>query len=202
MEFTSTRNNSLSVSSAQAILQGLSEEGGLFVPRQFPQVDLAEACRLDYCRLARLVLEGFLSDYDPAFLGQAAEQVYGANFGGKAGQLSKVIVQPSLFDLHHGTLAFDHHGIDRCVCFRKANISQIRLVRFDGAELIGQMLDLQSVRTLRRADLETSVHPRGDSIQIDRIAVEQHNGSTRNGRVGSIDKSAPNRSFGGSRCTG
>ena len=112
MEFTSTRNNSLSVSSAQAILQGLSEEGGLFVPRQFPQVDLAEACRLDYCRLARLVLEGFLSDYDPAFLGQAAEQVYGANFGGKAGQLSKVTEDVYSLELWHGpTCAFKDYAL-------------------------------------------------------------------------------------------
>ncbi len=112
MEFTSTRNNSLSVSSAQAILQGLSEDGGLFVPRQFPQVDLAQACQLDYCRLARLVLEGFLSDYDPAFLGQAAEQVYGANFGGKAGQLNRVTDDLYSLELWHGpTCAFKDYAL-------------------------------------------------------------------------------------------
>ena len=36
MKFTSTRNTALSVPSAQAIVQGISEEGGLFVPRKLP----------------------------------------------------------------------------------------------------------------------------------------------------------------------
>ena len=40
MEFTSTRNNALRVSAAQAIVQGLSEEGGLFVPTSFPKLDV------------------------------------------------------------------------------------------------------------------------------------------------------------------
>ena len=42
MQYHSTRDNSISVSSAQAIKQGLSVEGGLFVPESFPRVDLNE----------------------------------------------------------------------------------------------------------------------------------------------------------------
>ena len=48
MEFTSTRNNALRVSAAQAIVQGLSEEGGLFVPTSFPKLDVSEVLDLDY----------------------------------------------------------------------------------------------------------------------------------------------------------
>ena len=40
MEFFSTRNVNEKVSAAQAIAQGLSQEGGLFVPASFPKVDL------------------------------------------------------------------------------------------------------------------------------------------------------------------
>ena len=38
MEYTSTRNNALRVSASHAIANGISEEGGLFVPTQIPQV--------------------------------------------------------------------------------------------------------------------------------------------------------------------
>ena len=37
MRFTSTRANK-DIESAQAICQGLSEEGGLFVPKAFPEI--------------------------------------------------------------------------------------------------------------------------------------------------------------------
>ena len=36
MLYTSTRDNSVKVSAAHAIAQGISEEGGLFVPCEFP----------------------------------------------------------------------------------------------------------------------------------------------------------------------
>ena len=37
MLYTSTRNNEIRVTAAQAIAQGISEEGGLFVPVELPQ---------------------------------------------------------------------------------------------------------------------------------------------------------------------
>ena len=43
MQFFSTRDQNRKVTSSQAIAQGLSDEGGLFVPESFPQVDV-KAC--------------------------------------------------------------------------------------------------------------------------------------------------------------
>ena len=40
MQFFSTRDHNRVVSASQAIAQGLSDEGGLFVPQSFPQVDV------------------------------------------------------------------------------------------------------------------------------------------------------------------
>lgn len=40
MKFFSTRDHSRIVTASQAIAQGLSDEGGLFVPERFPQVDV------------------------------------------------------------------------------------------------------------------------------------------------------------------
>ena len=112
MEFTSTRNNALRVSAAQAIVQGLSEEGGLFVPTSFPKLDVSEVLDLDYCALAARVLGGFLTDYDPAFLSAAARQVYGEAFGGKAGQVAPVADGLYALELWHGpTCAFKDYAL-------------------------------------------------------------------------------------------
>jgi len=40
MNFFSTRDHDRIVTASQAIAQGLSDEGGLFVPERFPQVDV------------------------------------------------------------------------------------------------------------------------------------------------------------------
>lgn len=40
MLYTSTRNNKIRVTAAQAIAQGISEEGGLFVPVELPHFSM------------------------------------------------------------------------------------------------------------------------------------------------------------------
>ena len=71
MQFFSTRDQNRKVTSSQAIAQGLSDEGGLFVPASFPQVDVKALCRLDYPALAAAVVREYLTDYDPTFLTEA-----------------------------------------------------------------------------------------------------------------------------------
>ena len=55
MQFFSTRDTNRKVTSSEAIAQGLSDEGGLFVPESFPQVDVRALCQLDYPALAAAV---------------------------------------------------------------------------------------------------------------------------------------------------
>ena len=112
MEFFSTRNVNEKVSAAQAIAQGLSQEGGLFVPASFPKVDLDAACKMEYAQLASHILSGYLEDYDPNFLKQATADTYGAAFGGKAGQLEHVEGSTYALELWHGpTCAFKDYAL-------------------------------------------------------------------------------------------
>ena len=90
MQYQSTRDHALVVSSSEAILRGLTPDGGLFVPVSFPQADLEAWRSLDYPALAAAVLQLYLTDYDPAFLRTAAREAYGTAFGGKAGQTVQV----------------------------------------------------------------------------------------------------------------
>ena len=51
MKYISTRDKKIKLSSAQAIKQGLSVEGGLFVPETFPEIkkeDIVKMTKLSY----------------------------------------------------------------------------------------------------------------------------------------------------------
>ena len=112
MQFFSTRDQNRKVTSSQAIAQGLSDEGGLFVPESFPQVDVKALCGLDYPALAAAVVREYLTDYDPAFLTEATRSTYGAAFGGKAGYLAPVEGDTYALELWHGpTCAFKDYAL-------------------------------------------------------------------------------------------
>ena len=51
MQFFSTRDTNRKVTSSEAIAQGLSDEGGLFVPESFPHFGLATARRRVYNKI-------------------------------------------------------------------------------------------------------------------------------------------------------
>ncbi len=113
MQYTSTRDHTKCVSASQAILQGISPDGGLYVPTEFPQVSPEEFYGLTYPQTAEKVLRLYLTDYDPAFLKQVTEQVYSAeNFGGKAGFLAPVEENLWALELWHGpTCAFKDYAL-------------------------------------------------------------------------------------------
>ncbi len=112
MQYQSTRNPDLSISSSEAIVRGLGPDGGLFVPESFPHADLEGWKGLSYPALAEKVLEGFLTDYDAAFLRDAAEKTYGDAFGGKAGNLVRVHDGLYALELWHGpTCAFKDYAL-------------------------------------------------------------------------------------------
>ena len=74
MQFFSTRDQNRKVTSSEAIAQGLSNEGGLFVPESFPQVDVKALCELDYPAMAAAVIKEYLTDYSQDFLTEAAQR--------------------------------------------------------------------------------------------------------------------------------
>lgn len=83
MEFCSTRNRDLRVTSAQAILQGLAPDGGLFVPVELPVFSsgqLEEMTQQDYRQVALTVLSAFLTDYSEEELRGFVNEAYGSRF--------------------------------------------------------------------------------------------------------------------------
>ena len=112
MKFFSTRDHDRIVTASQAIAQGLSDEGGLFVPERFPQVDVRALCQLDYPALAAAVVSEYLTDYSKDFLAEATRTTYGEAFGGKAGYLAPVEGDTYALELWHGpTCAFKDYAL-------------------------------------------------------------------------------------------
>jgi len=79
MNYCSTRNKKVCVSAAQAIKQGLSYEGGLFVPESFPEISLSDIKFLSECKYtdrAKFVLGRFLTDFTAEELENCVTKAY------------------------------------------------------------------------------------------------------------------------------
>ena len=79
MYYKSTRDSSVNVSSAQAIAQGISVDGGLFVPSEIPSVSMDDIKKLggmDYRERAKFVFSKFLTDYTDAEIAYCVDGAY------------------------------------------------------------------------------------------------------------------------------
>ena len=66
MFYQSTRNSELKITSAEAIVQGISHDGGLFVPNEIPSMSLGEIKALgdlSYPERAEAIFKRFLTDF-------------------------------------------------------------------------------------------------------------------------------------------
>ena len=112
MLYTSTRDNSIRVSAAQAIAQGISEEGGLFVPCELPAFSIEkikEMAGMSYIDRAKTVLREFLTDFTEDELDYCVSGAYRADkFSSPAiAPTVNVCGNKNILELWHGpTCAF------------------------------------------------------------------------------------------------
>ncbi|KRL94995.1 threonine synthase [Limosilactobacillus equigenerosi] len=111
MQYRSTRGNiKNTLNSAQAVIQGLAPDGGLYVPVAFPHpdVDLAQLSNLSYQELAQVILSWFFDDFTDEQLTTIVNQAYGDQWEDDA--IAPVSAQHDgnyYLELFHGpTLAF------------------------------------------------------------------------------------------------
>ena len=80
MNYQCTRNSAEHVSAAQAIAQGISEDGGLFVPESLPQSDSSVLEGMKdgtYLDRAERILGDFLTDFTPEEIRECVKKAYG-----------------------------------------------------------------------------------------------------------------------------
>ncbi len=110
MKYTSTRS-SQNIESAQAITQGISEDGGLFVPQEFPRLSadrLERMKTMTYKDRAVEVLSMYLTDFSEAELRRCVEEAYTGTFDGEnPAPLVEIAPGMHILELWHGpTCAF------------------------------------------------------------------------------------------------
>jgi threonine synthase len=107
--YSSTRNKEKKVTASQAILKGLSEDGGLFVPDHIPALDmpLKDLAGKSYQEVAYEVMKLFLSDFTEEELKGCIEKAYDSKFDTEV--IAPIVEAEGTYylELFHGaTIAF------------------------------------------------------------------------------------------------
>ena len=111
MNYKSTRDASVSVKSAEAIVKGLSYEGGLFLPESIPTVSkdfVASLAPMSYQERAKSILSLFLTDFTEEEIDYCVKGAYNTNFASeKIAPVTSLTETEHILELWHGpTCAF------------------------------------------------------------------------------------------------
>ena len=107
--YNSTRNAEKKVTASEAILKGLADDGGLFVPEYIPKLDvtMAELKGMSYQETACAVMKQFLTDFTEEELKYCINSAYDSKFDtGVIAPLVKVEDTYHLELFHGATIAF------------------------------------------------------------------------------------------------
>jgi len=107
--YTSTRNSNNRVTASQAVLQGLSSDGGLYVPETIPVLTKSfdELSKMDYREIAYEVMKLFLTDYTEEELKDCINKAYDNKFDTAEIAPLKKVGEAFYLELFHGsTIAF------------------------------------------------------------------------------------------------
>ncbi|MEE1086344.1 MAG: threonine synthase [Schaedlerella sp.] len=107
--YKSTRNAECTVTASQAILKGLADDGGLFVPVSIPKLDVTmdELKNMNYQQTAYAVMKQFLTDFSEQELKTCINNAYDAKFDTTLiAPLAKVGDTYHLELFHGATIAF------------------------------------------------------------------------------------------------
>ncbi len=107
--YSSTRNKDEQVTASQAILKGLADDGGLFVPDQIPAlgVSIEELAQMSYQETAYEVMKLFLSDFTEEELKTCINKAYDSKFDTE--EIAPLVQADGAYylELFHGsTIAF------------------------------------------------------------------------------------------------
>ena len=111
MNYVSTRNNDVKVSSAYAIAHGISVEGGLYVPDSIPTLsknDFLKLAELDYKSKAEFILKKYLTDFTDEEIKNCVNGAYTGSFDDeKPAAIAQLGEKINILELWHGpTCAF------------------------------------------------------------------------------------------------
>ena len=133
MFYNSTRNSNVKVSSAEAITQGISAEGGLFVPESIPELSLEEIKAvgdMKYADRAAFVFSKYLTDFTEAEIHYCTDNAYSTkNFETEnISELAHLFDGTYMLELWHGpTCAFKDMALQILPYFLTTSAKKINL---------------------------------------------------------------------------
>ena len=133
MFYNSTRNSNVKVSSAEAITQGISVDGGLFVPESIPQLSLEEikaVGEMKYADRAAFVFSKYLTDFTEAEIHYCTDNAYSTkNFETESiAELAHLFDGTYMLELWHGpTCAFKDMALQILPYFLTTSAKKINL---------------------------------------------------------------------------
>lgn len=133
MFYNSTRNNSVKVTSAEAIIQGISSEGGLFVPDSIPELtadDIKKIGDMKYADRAFYIFSKYLTDFSETEIHYCTDNAYSTkNFDTEnIAELVKLFDGAYMLELWHGpTCAFKDMALQILPYFLTTSVKKTKL---------------------------------------------------------------------------
>lgn len=129
MNYKSTRNSNVTVSAATAIARGISEEGGLFVPENFPALTAADITALadkTYTERAAFILGKFLTDFTETEVDECVSAAYTeTKFGAHPAPVTTLEDGEHILELWHGpTCAFKDMALQILPHFMRVSVGK------------------------------------------------------------------------------
>jgi threonine synthase len=185
MRYISTRNKNASFSGTEAILRGLSPDGGLLVPERIPRLgpgELDALAEMSYPERAGYVMSLFLEEFTRPELTDFAREAYGpAKFdGGDAAPIRKTGEGEHFLELWHGpTSAFKDIALQMLPRLLSASLGKTG-ERRDACILVATSGDtgkaaLEGFRDVPRAKIMV-FYPRGGVSDVQRLQMTTQEG--------------------------
>lgn len=107
--YKSTRSKKAKINASEAIIKGLADDGGLYVPMEFPVLDrpIEKLMNMNYKELAFYIMKMYLTDFEEDELNECIDKAYDKKFDTPL--IAPVVekVGANFLELYHGpTLAF------------------------------------------------------------------------------------------------
>ncbi len=128
--YKSTRGDNNKVTSSNAILKGLANDGGLYVPTEFPSIDISfrDMMTMNYKEIAFYIINKFFTDFDDLTLKKCIDNAYNDKFSDNLIAPLKKVDSNYFLELYHGpTLAFKDMALSILPHLLKASCKNLNI---------------------------------------------------------------------------
>ena len=127
--YHSTRNSEETATASEAILKGLTSDGGLFVPDSIPKlnVSLEDLTQMSYQEIAYAVMKEFLTDFTEEELKTCINNAYDSKFDTEEIAVTKKVDGAYYLELFHGaTIAFKDMALSLLPHLMTVSLKQLK----------------------------------------------------------------------------